>query len=466
MQRAAYTSLQKRLWRWHFFAGLMVLPFAILLSITGAIYLFKPQYNAWVEDKINAQIVKPANASWMSADDLMASLQRQYPDAKLHRIYLPKDQDPSVEFELKQNGNIQLVWVNRFNGEVVDQVAKSDRLMEFVKDLHGELLAKDKGSYLVEFMASWMIVLLFTGLYLWWPRDANNRFLPISQALLPALFSLPNRREKWRAAHGAVGIWLSIFVLILLLSGLPWTQVWGAGFKAVKKQFGWDGPGQEWFVTLQSSQPAHSGAHKSDGINLWSLSSSEEQVVSLTSNADLTGAEINLQSILAQVAAESLFHPIVVIPPKGENGVWTVRSMTPNRPQRKTIHYDKWSGEEIMRIEFSDHHPVQRLVSYGIAIHEGALFGWFNQLLGLVTALGIVFISISGAIIWWQRRPKGRLAAPKKATNAHLSRGVVALTLSLAAFLPMLMMSLACLILLELMMFAVGKLRHRPAVAR
>jgi len=35
-------------WRWHFYAGLFVIPFMILLSVTGIIYLFKPQLDAWM----------------------------------------------------------------------------------------------------------------------------------------------------------------------------------------------------------------------------------------------------------------------------------------------------------------------------------------------------------------------------------------------------------------------------------
>ncbi|MFN7496657.1 MAG: PepSY domain-containing protein, partial [Hyphomonadaceae bacterium] len=34
------------LWRWHFYAGLFCIPFIILLSITGSLYLFKPQIEA------------------------------------------------------------------------------------------------------------------------------------------------------------------------------------------------------------------------------------------------------------------------------------------------------------------------------------------------------------------------------------------------------------------------------------
>jgi len=36
-------------WRWHFYAGLFCIPFAIWLSITGSIYLFKPQIESWLD---------------------------------------------------------------------------------------------------------------------------------------------------------------------------------------------------------------------------------------------------------------------------------------------------------------------------------------------------------------------------------------------------------------------------------
>ncbi len=37
------SALYPTIWRWHFYAGLFVLPFILILSITASIYLFKPQ---------------------------------------------------------------------------------------------------------------------------------------------------------------------------------------------------------------------------------------------------------------------------------------------------------------------------------------------------------------------------------------------------------------------------------------
>ena len=39
--------LYRLVWKWHFLASLYVLPFLLMLSLTGGIYLYKPQIEAW-----------------------------------------------------------------------------------------------------------------------------------------------------------------------------------------------------------------------------------------------------------------------------------------------------------------------------------------------------------------------------------------------------------------------------------
>ncbi|TCK02756.1 UNVERIFIED_ORG: PepSY-associated transmembrane protein [Anoxybacillus amylolyticus] len=38
-QRPMYAAV----WRWHFYAGIIFSPFLIILALSGAVYLFKPQ---------------------------------------------------------------------------------------------------------------------------------------------------------------------------------------------------------------------------------------------------------------------------------------------------------------------------------------------------------------------------------------------------------------------------------------
>jgi len=47
-----------------------------------------------------------------------------------------------------------------------------------------------------------------------------------------------------------------------------------------------------------------------------------------------------------------------------------------------------------------------------VAWHEGQLFGVVNQVMGLITAMALVGLSLVGLLMWHGRRPKGGCAAP------------------------------------------------------
>src|SRR4029078_12914874 len=55
----------RAVWRWHFYASLFCLPFVIILSISGSIYLFKPQIVAWNERAYDnlAHVESPQSAA-------------------------------------------------------------------------------------------------------------------------------------------------------------------------------------------------------------------------------------------------------------------------------------------------------------------------------------------------------------------------------------------------------------------
>ena len=80
--------------------------------------------------------------------------------------------------------------------------------------LHGELLIGNRGS-IVELAASWTIIMIVTGLVLWWPRGANR----LGGVVYPRLSR--GSRLFWRDIHSVTGLWICGLALFLLLSGLP-----------------------------------------------------------------------------------------------------------------------------------------------------------------------------------------------------------------------------------------------------
>ncbi len=110
---------------------------------------------------------------------------------------------------------------------------------------------------------------------------------------------------------------------------------------------------------------------------------------------------------------------------------------------------DGATGAVASREDFADRHLVDRIVGTGIAAHEGQLFGWPNQLLGLLTAAGLVLLCASGLVMWWRRREQGVLGAPKATLSPRISAGLVVLVVLLGLYLPLFGVSLVLVLLAE-----------------
>src|SRR5690606_25978755 len=95
-----------------------------------------------------------------------------------------------------------------------------------------------------------------------------------------------------------------------------------------------------------------------------------------------------------------------------------------------------------------------------IAWHQGQLFGWVNQLIGVLTAVGLVTLATSGFVLWRRRKPGSRLGAPRMEGKLPARGPVVAILLVFAALLPMLAISLISIYLLERLL-----LPHMPRFA-
>ena len=122
--------------------------------------------------------------------------------------------------------------------------------------------------------------------------------------------------------------------------------------------------------------------------------------------------------------------------------------MTPNRPRRVDLVMDGATGAIKDRKDFKDRHLIDRIVGTGIAAHEGQLFGWPNQLLGLITAAGLVLLSVSSVVMWWRRREPGVLGR-RPAASPRVSAGLFILVVLLGIYLPLFGASLIGVLLLE-----------------
>lgn len=440
------TGLYRTIWRWHFYAGLFVVPMVLLLSLTGAIYLFKPQVEAFEE---RAWQGLPTAGS-VSPDAQVKAALAAYPGAQFHSYRLPRSEADAVLIHLGLPGPghaMRDVFVSP-QGKVVGSLDPEWRIMQLAHDVHGQLLIGKPGSWIVELAASWAIVMVLSGLYLWWPTGQG-----LAGVLWPRLSR--GRKVLWRDLHAVTGFWVSGLAMVLLLTGLPWADVWGSAFKAVRTEFGWIKGEQDWTIGGQAPDGGEHAEH--DHAAMMAGGAAMPMGAHMMPDGTMMMASpISLSRIVAEAKSQHLPYPVVVTPPGGPGRFggkakadWVVRSDTQNRPLRVTIAYDPMSGQEKSRETFADKHVIDRVVGYGVAWHEGALFGPINQAIGVLTALMLMTLSVTAFVMWRQRKPVDRLGAPPPASAPSRHKGAIAIVLVLAAFLPLLALSLAGMWLLE-----------------
>ncbi|QYU68800.1 PepSY domain-containing protein [Leptolyngbya sp. 15MV] len=455
----ADTALYRSVWRWHFYAGLFVLPFVLILSISGAIYLFKPQIDRWEERDYRGL----SQVGTVSADAQLEAVLGQYPGTRFHHYRLPEAPGDAAMIQLGEaDGTRREVYVSP-QGEVLGEIAPDGRISALVAKFHGSLMLGRYGDWLVELAASWTIVMILTGLYMWWPRPFRA-----GGTLWPRL-SLRGR-PLLRDLHRVTGFWIAGLVLVMLASGLPWAGAWGTAFKWARAELGLVEGAQDWKIGAGPEQEAAGSgfdpvalvippAHAHAGHDHGPAAPPPENAT------DARGLPPGqpLSVFVASAGREGMAFPVLVMapyspqkfgPPNGAG--WTVKSEPQNRPLGRSVTFSPASGQETGRTGFADQHPVDRAVGYGIAWHEGQLFGLANQLIGLATALALIALSVIGTVMWLKRRPTGKLGAPTAPSDKG-ARKLLLAALTCGVLLPLFGLSL---ILMAAIDFVIGQRRQ------
>lgn len=381
------------IWRLHFYAGLLCIPFVLWLSITGALYLFKPQIDAWIDRPFDTLDVRGAPAS--PSAQVRAAL-ASVEGSVLNAYVVPAGPAAAVQILVGRGNEIFRVYVHPQSLEVLKLIPENARLTRMIFYLHGELMLGRPGSMMVELAASWCIVMILTGYYLWWPRDGRG----MAGLVYPRFRS--RGRPLWRDLHAVAGFWVSVFTLFLLVSGLPWAASWGSMLKELRQIGSTAVVSQDW--TTGSEQEAADRVAANKQAHLFH---------SHNGGAAMSeGLYLELDRLLPVVVSLALPAPTLIGPPSARSDSWVARSDSQNRPLRQSVTLDGATGAIVARKVFAEWPFIDRLVGYGVAIHEGQLFGCLNQALGVFTALGLVVVSVSGFVMWWKRRPAGRLGAP------------------------------------------------------
>ena len=446
----------RAVWRWHFFASFLVVPVLLLLAVTGLIYLFRFQ----IEPLMHAGLMKvdpPTGAVAQPYVQQLAVVESAYPGSTAVSLAEPRSVDsPTIVSITTAGGAGRDVYVSPYGPEVLGSLNPDTTLSGTAIRLHGELMVGTWGDYLIELGACWAVVMAITGYYLFvkgWRARRRQR-----KADRPG--------SRLRSRHGLVGAVAGIGLLTLLVTGLPWTGFWGAKVQTFATERGsslWSmdpGAASDPTSTLDESLP-HSHA-----VDVpWAMGDSD--VPTSTPPEEGDGRSVANVDTAVQVAdGEGLRHPMTIaLPPADdEGGVFSVIGYAFDAPSdERTVHVDRYGGEVVSTYGFDDYPVLAKVVSQGIGLHEGRSLGLWSFWGSALMCLAIVFMCLSGPLMWWRRRPRksGAIGAPRGRMPIRATPVLAVLLVALGVFLPLFGISLLVVLILDQLV-----LRRVPALGR
>lgn len=437
-------------WRWHFYAGLYVIPFLIMLSVTGMLIVWftaiAPEYG----DRISI----PQGDVALSVSEQVAAAEAAQPGSKADKFITPYDATTPALVRVQTGAGAMMIAVNPYTGAILSSRPEAGTWNEWLTNLHGELLIGGNGGigdFLVEVAASLGVLMVATGLFLVWPRNGKGW----RDALVPNLAA--RGRSFWKSLHQSLGTWTALVLAFFLLSGLAWAGIWGGKFVQPWSTF----PAEKWDAVPLSDATHASMNHTAREEVPWTLELAPLPESGSQAGMQLLpeGTPVVFETVVAAARALGFAARVQVTAPADETGVWSLSrdsmSYDSSDPTAdRTVHIDQYTGKVLADVRYADYPAIGKAMAVGIALHEGQMGTW-NVVLNVVFCLMVIFTCVAGFVMWLQRRPSGaRLGAPPRPLDLPNAKGALLITLALALAFPVLGLTLLAVLALDVVILS------------
>lgn len=354
----------------------------LLMAVTGTALVFTDD----IDRRLNAELFRETrSATPTSVDAATATVNERYADWVVVDVTLPPKMagvyefmlvplDFSIEKELR-------VYVDPGTGKVLGSRDPEGGLTRWMLDIHAGLLLGKTGRPLIFAIGVALVLLLGTGLYLWWPRIAAWR----------AKFRL--RRGRGRVPfhydlHQLVGFFALPGLAVIAVTGLIFT------YPGVAKNL--------WYGLIRTDQTVSLSDRMLRAERRPTPVLSYEEIVKRAEAAAPGGKVVRL------TLPESDDDAVLVWVEAGHDPFGGRASFSGN----VTMQVDPYTGEILAQEEPSDRPALAQVFDRWLyPLHMGSFGGWPVRLLYGVIGLAPFVLAFTGVVLWWLRRRR-RKASP------------------------------------------------------
>ncbi len=347
-----------------------------IIAITGCIYAFQVEIQNITQPY---RFVEQEGKTLLPPSKLKAIAENELPQKKIHAVlYAGKVKAAqAIFYNFEPDYYYYLVYLNPYNGEVLKVKNMEEDFFRFILNGHFYLwLPPAIGQPVVATATLIFVIMLISGLFLWWPRNksaARQRFSIKWNA---------RWRRKNYDLHNVLGFYVISIALILALTGLVW------GFQWFKQAVYQTAGGEKSLVYVDPASDVTADAEQTlpPIDKVWVIMKKEYPTAA--------SLEVHIpESDTSSIAANA----------NPEYGTYW---------QTDYRYFDQYTLEELevdhIYGRFHEAKTADKLLRMNYDIHVGAIFGLPGKILMFFTSLIIASLPVSGFYIWWGRRKKSK----------------------------------------------------------
>lgn len=360
-------ALRKSFLWLHTWTGLVVGLVLVLVSVTGAVLVFRPSLESKLDPVRFTVVPGPARRP---LDELVARARTAHPANELESVRLFGDPSASVWVYFS---NKDYVHVNPYTGDVLGTRPRYGVGFGWIEGLHKYLLLESNtGETVNGTLALVFSGIVLTGIVLWWP--ATRRALKAGLTLNRKLSGRP-----WQLnLHKTFGIYAALVVLVSALTGLPIALDWvKAGLYPLTLSKKIEPP---------KASPAAPTAAAFAGFDAMAR---------------------RIESLLP--GARETYIPL---PKKGVVASYAIAGDGPHPMARSYAWLNGADGTVLRFTPFEANVAGFRLYYWMMALHTGLLGGWAVRIIFLLGALSVPVLVYTGTVSYLRRKSRKTSATP------------------------------------------------------
>lgn len=365
-------NLKQIIIKLHLFLGLSSGLIIFIISITGALYAFKDEVEALT---LSYKKVDAKNQEMILPSEAISIGKKANPENTIHGVIYRKPTDAlEIIYYQPEPFYYGSTYINPYSGELIKKVDFLKTFFGFIRRGHATLWIPNKiiGYTVVAIGSIIFVIMLITGIILWWPRKNSS-----SKSFG---FSKNKKSIKKLEIHKVIGFYTSFLAIIIVLTGLSWIlkSLDKAMYKAMggEKEITWNPP-------ISDTTFAGSLSYTGNPIDILYKEFKKQ-------NSNLQFIELHLVD--------------------NDTSAILVELNRDPSSTRKTdyLFFDQFTLQRIKTDHFygsyDDALIPDKIRRAYYDIHSGNILGFPGKILAFLVSILCASLPITGFMLWWNKR--------------------------------------------------------------